>query len=132
MRYMGHNVLAIAAAAIVIYAIEFVIFGVLISPEQYEAMVGLTSQQMHPGRMPIGLIMPILIAVGLALVIKWRNAAGWMGGLMTGLILAVLFAFPVALYSYVYGSHADAFLAVDLAHYLVCWGAGGAIIGAWK
>lgn len=89
MRFMGYNVLAILAAAILIYAIEFVIFGLLIPGEQYAAMVGLGMDQMHADRMPVGVIMPILSAIGLAVAIKWRNAQGAMGGLTTALIVAI-------------------------------------------
>ena len=38
--------------------------------------VGLTAEQMHPDRMAFGAIMPILTAIGLAMVIKWRSSAG--------------------------------------------------------
>jgi hypothetical protein len=132
MRIMGHNVLAILAAAIAIYAIEFVIFGLLIPGEQYAAMVGLSMDQMHADRMPVGVLMPILSAIGLSLVIKWRNAAGLMGGMVTALIMAIVFALPATLYGYVYGSHTETFVFVNLMHFLVCWGVAGAILGAWK
>ncbi|MEQ1707058.1 MAG: DUF1761 domain-containing protein [Terricaulis sp.] len=134
MRMMGHNVLAIAAAAIAIYLIEYVIFGVLMTPEQYEAMTGLSPEQhaAGAGRMPLGALIPIMTAIGLSLVIKWRNAPGLMGGVTTALIMAVLFGFSTSLYSYVYGAHTDAYLPIDFGHFLVCYGAGGAIIGAWK
>jgi hypothetical protein len=132
MRFQGYNVLAIVAAAIVIYAIEFVIFGLLIPAEQYQAYVGLNADQMHPDRMPFGAIMPILTAIGLAMVIKWRNAAGWMGGAVTALWMAVLFGFGGSLYGWVYGSHDASYLPVNLGHFLVCWGAAGAVLGAWK
>ncbi|MEZ6023483.1 MAG: DUF1761 domain-containing protein [Hyphomonadaceae bacterium] len=134
MRFNGHNVLAIIVAAIVIYAIEFVIFALLITPDQYMGFTGVTAEQMEAGmgRMPFGAIPPILTAIGLSLVIKWRNAPGWMSGLMTGLMMAVLFGFGTMLYSYVYGPHTESYQAVNLAHFLVCWGAAGAILGAWK
>ncbi|HYD88386.1 MAG TPA: hypothetical protein VEA80_13000 [Vitreimonas sp.] len=134
MRFMGHNVLAIIVAALAIYAIEYVIFAELISAEQYMAFTGITAEQVEGGmaRMPFGIIPPVFAAIGLSLVIKWRNAAGWMAGLMTGLILAVLFAFGTSLYGYVYGPHSEAYLPVNLAHFLVCWGAAGAILGVWK
>lgn len=134
MRYSGHNVLAIIAAAIAIYAIEFVIFGMLIPGEQYMAFTGITPEQAEAGmaRMPIGIIPPLLAAIGLSLVIKWRNAPGMMGGLITALWMAVLFAFGTSLYGYVYGPHTEPYLAVNLGHFLVCWGVAGAIIGAWK
>lgn len=134
MRVMGHNVFAIILAALAIYAIEFVIFAVLISPEQYMAFTGVTMEQMEGGmaRMPFGIVPPLLAAIGLSLVIKWRNAPGLMGGVMTALIMAVLFAFGTSLYGYVYGPHIESYLPVNLAHFLVCYAAAGAILGAWK
>jgi cytochrome bd-type quinol oxidase subunit 2 len=132
MRVMGHNVLAIVVAAIAIYLIEFVIFGLLIPGDQYEAMVGLSAEQMHSERMPIGALPPLLAAIGLSLAIKWRNAPGWMGGVTTALLMALFFAFATSLYPYVYGAQTEVFLAVDLGHYLVCYAVAGAILGAWK
>ncbi len=132
MRYQGHNVLAIAVAAIVIWLIEALIFAVLIPGDQYMAMTGMLEGQGDASRMPVGIIMPILTAIGLSLVIKWRNATGWMGGLATALWMAVLFAFSTSLYGYVYGTHTEQFLAVNLGHFLVCYAAAGAILGAWK
>jgi hypothetical protein len=134
MRYQGHNLLAIVVAALAIYVIEFVIYGFMITPEQYQAFTGITPAQNEAGmaRMPLGVIPPLLTAIGLSLAIKWRNAAGWMGGATTALILALLFGFGVSLYSYIYGPHVEAYLPVNLAHFLVAWGAGGAILGVWK
>ncbi|MBL8531726.1 MAG: hypothetical protein JNK94_08330 [Hyphomonadaceae bacterium] len=134
MRVMGHNVLAIIVAALVIYGIEFLIFAVLISPEQYMAFTGVSADQMAGGqaRMPFGVVPPLLAAIGLSLVIRWRDRPGLMGGLTTALMMAVLFAFGTSLYGYVYGPHASAYLPVNLGHFLVCWGAAGAILGAWK
>lgn len=135
MRVNGHNVLAIIVAAIVIYAIEFVIFAVLIPGDQYMAMVGMTPEQAEAigmSRMPLGIVSPILAAIGLSLAIKWRGAAGWVGGAMTGLLMAALFAFGTAFYSYVYGPHTTQFVAINLGHFLVCYAAAGAVLGAWK
>jgi hypothetical protein len=134
MRMMGHNVLAIIVAALAIYLIEFVIFTMLVSPEQYMAFTGITQAQVDGGeaRMPFGILPPLLAAIGLSLCIKWRNAQTLQGGAMTGLLLAVLFAFGTSLYGYVYGPHTTEYLPVNLAHFLVCWGAAGAILGAWK
>ena len=135
MRVMGHNVLAIIVAALAIYAIEYVIFAVLMTGEQYMAFTGFAQEQSDAigmSRMPFGIVMPLLTAIGLSLAIKWRNAPGMMGGVMTALIMAVLFGFSTSLYSYVYGAHTESYLPVNLGHFLVCWGAAGAILGAWK
>lgn len=132
MRFNGHNVLAIVVAALVIYLIEYVIFAVLIPGDQYMAMVGITAEQADPSRMPFGAIPPILAAIGLSLAVKWRNAAGLMGGVTTGLLMGFFFAFAVSLYGFVYGANTAQYIPVELAHYLVCYAAAGAVLGAWK
>ena len=134
MRMMGHNVLAIVVAAIVIYAIEYLIFAVLLPGAQYMAMSGYTAESMQAGmsRMPFGVIPPILAAIGLSLAVKWRNKAGWMAGATTGVLTAVFFAFAVSLYGYVYGPNDVAFMGVSLIHFVVCYAAAGAVLGAWK
>jgi hypothetical protein len=134
MRVMGHNVIAIFVAALAIYLIEFVIFALIIPGEQYMAYTGLSAEQSALGmaRMPFGVVPPILTAIGLSLVIGWRDRPGWASGAATALIMAVLFAFGTSLYSYVYGPHTEAYLPVNLAHFLVSWGVAGAILGAWK
>lgn len=132
MRMMGHNVLAILLAAIAIYAIEFVIFAVLMTQEQYTALTGYPVSGEDMARMPFGAIPPILAAIGLSCVIKWRNAPGMMGGLMTGVLMAIFFGLGVSLYSFVYGPNSPTFIGVDAAHFIVCYGVAGAILGAWK
>jgi hypothetical protein len=135
MRYNGLNILAIVVAAIAIYLIEFVIFGLLISPEQYQIMSGMSADQQNAtmmARMPFGPVMPILAAIGIALVIKWRAAIGMGGGAMTGALMAVLFAFAGRMYGYVYGADTETYLLIDLGRFVLSYGVAGAIIGAWK
>lgn len=130
MRVMGHNALAIIVAAIAIYAIEFLIFAVMIPGPQYTAMTGYGDGD--ASRMALGALPPLLAAIGLSLTVKWRGAPGWMGGLVTGVLMAIFFAFASSLYSYVYGPNSMQFVLVNLGHYLVCYGIAGAILGAWK
>lgn len=134
MRVMGHNLLAIVVAAILIYLIEFVIFAVLMTPDQYMAFTGVSADQMQGGdaRMPFGIIPPLFAAIGLSLAIKWHNAPGLMGGVRTALLMAVLFAFGASLYGFVYGPYTVSYLPVNLGHFLVCYGVAGAVLGAWK
>lgn len=134
MRYQGHNILAIIAAAIVIYFIEFLIYGLAISPVQFREMAGFTEEQLASGmyKMPFGIVMPILAAIGLSLVIKWRGAAGLAAGAAIGAIMAILFGFGSRMYGYIYGPNTETYLAVDFARYVATYAAGGAIIGAWK
>jgi Protein of unknown function (DUF1761) len=135
MRYQGHNVLAIAAAAVVIYLLEFLLYGVAIQPEQFRAMSGMSEAQGNAigmARMPFGAIMPILAAIGLSLAVKWRGAMGPAAGAMTGVLMGVCFAFAGRMYAYVYGADTETYLLIDLARFVVTYAIGGAIIAAWK
>lgn len=132
MRFNGHNLLAILAAAVAIFLLEFVLFGLIISADQYMAMLGVNADQLHADRMPFGIIPPILAAIGLSLAVKWRNAPGFMGGATTGVWMAIFLAFAASLYGFVYGSNNETFLAVNLGHFVVCYAVAGGILGAWK
>lgn len=132
MRFNGHNLLAIVVAAIAIYLLEFVIFAVILSAEQYQAMVGVTADQLHPERMAFGILPPLLGAIGLSLAVKWRNAVGFMGGAMTGVWMGIFFALAGSLYGYVYGPNMETLVAVNVGHFVVCYAVAGGILGAWK
>lgn len=135
MRFGGHNILAIALAALVIYGLEFLLYGLAIQPAQFQAMSGMSVEQGEAiglSRMPFGIVMPVLAAIGLSLVIKWRARPGLASGAMAGLLMALCFGFGSRMYGYVYGPHTEAYLAIDLARYVVTYAAGGAIIGAWR
>lgn len=135
MRFQGHNVLAILVAALAMYALEFVLFGLIISPEQFNVLSGLTEEQralLGMSRMGLGVVMPILAAIGLSLAVKWRGASGIVAGALTGVLMALFLGFGSRMYGYVYGPHTDAYLLIDLARYVVTYGVAGAILGAWK
>jgi hypothetical protein len=134
MRVNGHNVFAIIVAAIAIYAIEFLIFGLAIAPDQFMQMSGMNEAQRDAGmgRMPFGIVMPVLAAIGLSLVIKWRGASGALAGAATAAIVAVCLAFAGRMYGFVYGPHTEIYLAIDLARFAVTYAIAGAILAAWK
>lgn len=133
MRFQGHNVLAILVAAAAMYAIGFVIYGLVFS-QMWQDAVGYDAAD-YAGlewRMALSPVMPILIAIGLSLVIKWRNAAGWMGGAVTGFWIALFFLFAARLYNFAYSAESETVLALDGAHLFLNAIVGGAILGAWK
>jgi hypothetical protein len=133
MRWQGHNILAIIVAAIVMYGVGFVIYGVVFE-ELWMQLSGITAEeaQSEPWRMALSPAMPILQAAGLSLAIKWRGAVGWMGGLGVGFWMGLCFVFASRLYSFVYGTEAPALLGIDALHLFLINMVGGAIIGAWK
>jgi hypothetical protein len=133
MRVMGHNALAILVAAIAIWAIGFVIY-VLLFQQQWLQWMGVTEEQMQTdnGRMPFMVLMPILQAIGLSIAVKWRNAAGWMGGLTTGVLMAVFLTIAGRMYGWVYSFEPTELFGVDSLHFLLTHAIAGAILGAWK
>jgi hypothetical protein len=133
MRVMGHNVFAIVVAAIAIWAIGFLLYVVLFQA-QWMTWMGVTEEQMQQdnGRMPFMVVMPFLQAIGLSLAVKWRNAPGWMGGLMTGVLLAVFLTIAGRMYGWVYSFEATELFGLDSLHFLLTHAVAGAILGAWK
>jgi Na+/proline symporter len=133
MRYQGHNVLAIVVAAIAIWAIGFLLYVVLFA-EQWSAWMGLTEADMNKdnGRMPFMVVMPFLQAIGLSLVVKWRNASGWMAGAMTGVLMAIFFSIAARMYGWVYSFEVSELFGLDSVHFLLTHAVAGAILGAWK
>ncbi|MGE3250363.1 MAG: DUF1761 domain-containing protein [Hyphomonadaceae bacterium] len=133
MRFQGHNALAIVLAAVVMYGIGALIYGVLFS-QQWMAMQGVTEDSFagQEWRMYLSPIMPLLQAIGLSLVIKWRNGAGWVNGALTGFWMALFFVFASRLYMFVYSAEAPGLLGLDTLHLFLINMIGGAIIGAWK
>ena len=133
MRYNGHNVLAIVVAAVAIWAIGFLLYVVLFA-EQWSAWMGLTEADMNEdnGRMPFMVVMPFLQAIGLSLVVKWRNASGWLAGMMTGVLMAIFFSIAARLYGWVYSFEVSELLGLDSLHFLLTHAVAGAILGAWK
>lgn len=133
MRVMGHNVLAIVAAAVAIWAIGFLLYVVLFQ-EQWMTWMGMTEADAGTdnGRMPFMVVMPFLQAIGLSLAVKWRNASGLMGGLTTGVLMAVFFSIAARMYGWVYSFDVNELLYLDSLHFVLTHAVAGAILGAWK
>lgn len=133
MRYQGHNVLAIVAAAVAIWLVGFVLYAVLFE-QQWIAWMGWSEAQAEQGsgRMPFMLVMPFLQAIGLSLVIKWRNQPGWMSGLITGVLMAVFFSIAARMYGWVFSFEVSQLFGLDSLHFLLTHAVAGAILGAWK
>ena len=133
MRIGGQNVLAIIAAAIAMYLVEFLIYGVLVPGPKYMALSHMTEAD-GPGnmwKMPFGIIGPLVWAVGLSVANGWRGAKGWQAGAMTGLITSLFFMIAARFYQWGYGPTGLDFYALDAAHFLLVGAIGGAILAMW-
>ncbi|MCF2513524.1 DUF1761 domain-containing protein [Sphingomonas sp. G124] len=131
MRSGGINWLAVIVAAIAIYVIGFVIYGMLV-PE--EAMSGMTDAEKATAmsRMMYGPLMPILTAVFMAVLFKWGQVADAMAGIKWAVVIGLASAVPTMLYGWVYGGLPTDMTMIDCAHLLLGHIAAGAILGGWK
>lgn len=134
MRALGINWLAVAAAAIAIYAIGFVVYGLLVPEESWMAMTGMTDAEksVAMSRMAFGPLMPVLTAAFLALILRWARVEGAAKGAQLAVLVALASAIPAMLYGWVYGGHSTAMTAIDSAHLMIGHVVAGAIIGGWR
>lgn len=123
---------AIAAAALAIYAIGFVIYGVVFQ-KYWISQTGYTQEQLKPHmwKMSLSWIMPVLTAFGLG----WLIALARVDNLAAVLVICaqawLFLILPTRLYGYVYGPERPGHLVLDLIHLLLGVLAAGAIIAIW-
>ena len=90
MRSGGINWLAVIAAAIAIYALGFVIYGMLMSGQTDDGDERHDRGRTRPTamtRMPFSPLMPILTAVFMAVLFKWGAVADAMTGVQWAMVV---------------------------------------------
>lgn len=129
----GDNWFAVLTAAIAIYAIGFLIYGALFS-KVWMGLTGYTQDQLKPHRwkMAVSPVMPILSAIGLALVLKWARVDNLAMGVLIAAQVWFFLILPTRLYSYVYSPEKFGLLVMDALHLLLGFLVAGAIIGGWR
>jgi Protein of unknown function (DUF1761) len=135
MKIFGYNALAILAAAVAIYVVGFVIYGVLLTPEAWMAASGITKEQMDGvgvSRLPYSPIMPIFTAIGMAILFRWANVAGSASGIKYGFLIAMLSAVPALWYGWVYGVGPASGTIIDSVHLITGHVLAGAILARWR
>ena len=135
MRAGGFNWAAVLAAAIAIYAIGFVIYGLALPADRWMAMSGITQAEMDAvgtSRMIYSPLMPILTAVFLAVILQWGGVSTISTGVKWAVTIAFASAIPTVLYGWVYGVGPIEATVIDGAHLLLGHAAAGAILGGWR
>ena len=135
MRTGGINWLAVIVAAIAIYAIGFVIYGLLVPPEWWMKAEGITQEQIEAlgaARMPFSVVMPLMIAIFLAVLFKLGKVPDAATGAKWAAVVALASAIPTVLYGWVYGVGPFDATLIDAGHLLLGHVTAGAILGAWR
>ena len=135
MRAGGINWLAVIVAAVAIYAVGFVIYGLLVPAETWMAWEGITAEDMATvggSRMPFSVVMPLMTAIFMAVIFKWAQVAGASNGAKWGAVVALASAIPAVMYGWVYGIGPAEITLVDSGHLLLGHVVAGAVLGGWK
>ncbi len=129
---VGDNWLAILAAAAAFYAVGFLIYGAVFS-KLWMGLSGYTKEQLQPHmwKMAISPIMPILTAIGLAIILKLCGVTDVATGLVITFQIWFFIVLSTRLYSFVYSPEKPGLLVMDAIHLFLGTMAAGAIISAW-
>jgi hypothetical protein len=132
-RIFGHDLLAVIAAAVAIYIIGFLIYGLIFSA-YWMAQWGYTPDSFagHEWKIFLGPIMPILTVLGLAALFQAAAASGLRTHLRIGFIAWAGFSLSTLLYGFAYGTMmTPGALALDAVHLLLGVLAASAIL-IWR
>lgn len=135
MQIGGLKVLAVFSAALAVYLTGFIIYGLLLPSETWMAWSNISAEELEAvgtSRMPFSVLMPILIAIGVGLAVKWRHADSLAMGASTGIMLGFFLLVGGRLYGYVYGVEGINILLVDSVHLLLNGLVAGAVLGVWS
>lgn len=135
-KLFGLNVVAVVAAAVAFYVLGYVWYAYIFS-DAWHTAIAMTPEQTSAATTPmwlaVGALITIVQVVGIALVLKWRNAATLTAAVGTTAVIWLAFALPIVAYAYVYmPAHSEMLLAIDGAHLLVGWGLSAAILSLLK
>jgi hypothetical protein len=135
-KLLGLNVVAVLAAAIAFYVLGYVWYAVLFESQWLTAIAMTKSQTeaaMSPMWMGVGALITIAQVVGIALVLKWRNAATLVSAVGTSGVIWLVLGLPIVAYAYAYmPAHSEMLLAIDGAHLLLGWALSAAILSLLK
>ena len=121
-RIAGVNLVAVLVAAVVVYFVGFLWYGLLFS-SMWMAGHGYT-EAMFEGNSPLwmaaGFIIPVVLCFGLAWHMKQKGITRTDTAIMYGVWLSLLIGVPLMAYNFVYspGHSLDVFL-IDASHTVV-------------
>ncbi len=135
MRAMGINWLAVLVAGIAVYAVGFVIYGVVLDQATWMAASRISADEMAAvgtSRLPFSPVMPLVTAAAMAVLFKWAKVSGAVNGVTWGALIAIVSALPAIWYGWVYGVGDGTIEVIDSIHLLIGHTVAGAILASWK
>ena len=130
-RLSGVNLVGVLLAALVMWILGFVWYGVLFS-EAWMAGNGYT-EAMFEGQsglwMAAGFLIPLILAFGLGWHMKQKSITKLNTAVLFTLWLALLIGVPLMMYNYIYSPHHSwQVLLIDSSHTVATFVAGAAVL----
>lgn len=133
-RLMGVNLLGVLLAALVMFFVGFIFYGMLFTdiwmtargytPNMFEDQSG--------AWMGVGFLIEIVLALALGWLLKAKGVSSLGSAVGVGVCAAILFGFPLLSYEFAYGAHHSVpGLLVDWGHILVGFVAGAAVLSVF-
>lgn len=132
MHIAGINWVAVLTAALVFFAIGYVIHMRLVDLKAWDAAKHVDEANLSRARMASGAILPLATAIGLAVLFSWGDVTGVGNGIKWGLAVALASAVPALWYNWFFGTSPIWIFWVDSAHQLIGHAAVGAILAGWR
>ncbi|KAF0113487.1 MAG: hypothetical protein FD128_1182, partial [Hyphomonadaceae bacterium] len=120
MKILGLKIVPVLVAAVVVYALGAVIYGVLFG-EQWMTWASTTKDDFvgYEWRMALSWIMPLALALGIGHRLKQKQVTEMKTALKVGVYIALFLILAGRLYAYVYGTEPWQLLALDSFHTLL-------------
>lgn len=130
-RLAGVNLVGVALAALAMYLVGFVWYGLVFAGARMDAL-GFAAEDFEgqsPLWMAAGFVIEIVIAFGMGWVIKRMDVAGLGACILTGVTLALVIAVPVLGYAMAYQpAHSVTAWLIDSSHALAIFAVAGAVL----
>ncbi len=132
-RIAGVNLVGVLLAAIAIYFVGFLWFGLLFH-DQWQAANGYTLEQLEASFDPVivfggGFLIPLILAFGLGWLFQKTGTKGLGPCVRFGALLSILIAAPILGYSFVYNIiHSPMDLLLDVSHSVAGFIVGSAVL----
>lgn len=133
MKVMGLKIVPVLVAAVVVFAIGFIIYPVVFS-ESWMTWSGFTEEDLKPygSRMAISWVMPLALALGIGHRLKQKQVTEMKTALKVGVYIGLFLILACRLYAYVYGTEPWQLLALDSFHILLTCTSAAAVLTAMK
>jgi len=129
------NYLAVLVGAVISVVIGALWYSPALFANAWMTLIGKTREQVEKDFSPVKIVWAFfwgfVISYGLARVIQWTGKDTWLGGLMVGVLVSVVFAISTVAVNHNFEGRPRGLTTLYAAHHMVEFAVIGAMLGAW-